>query len=56
MITYKITQFDDGSEGYYEANYRGSTIAAETLEQIYLEILMVNFGVQFRFEFKEKED
>jgi len=55
MLTYKITQVDAGCEGYYEASYRGSTITAETLEDVYYEILTMNFGVQFSYEFREKE-
>ena len=55
MLTYKITQVDDGSEGYYEASYRGSTITADILEDVYYEILTMNFGVQFSYEFLGEE-
>lgn len=55
MLTYKITQVDDGVEGYYEASHKGSTITADTLEDVFYEILTVNFGVQFTYEVREEE-
>lgn len=55
MLTYTITQVDDGVEGYYEATLRGTTITEENLEDLYCQILRAQFGVEFKFEFREEE-
>lgn len=56
MLIYKIIQVDDGGEGYYEVSYKGSTITADTLEDVFYEILTVNFGVQFNYETREEPE
>ncbi len=53
MLTYPITQVDDGVEGYYEATLGGKTITEEHLEDLYRQILETQFDVQFKFEFRE---
>lgn len=53
MLTYTIIQVDDGDEGYYEVTLRGTTITEENLEDLYCQILITQFGVEFKFEFRE---
>lgn len=56
MLTYKITQVDDGGDGYYEVSSKEATITANSLEAILIEIMETDFGVQFTHEFREENE